>query len=95
MSRPTGHHHCSIRDTGARPQTQVSWPAWYCKISNRACVKLHKSITLISKEQGILGEKTLAKVENVIVEVENGDLPNAAMENIVSKIDSGIRSLKF
>ena len=27
---------------------------WYRKRCNRACVKLHKSITLISKEQGIL-----------------------------------------
>ena len=29
----------------------------------------------------------MAKVENVIVEMENGNLPNAVMENIESKID--------
>ena len=29
----------------------------------------------------------MAKVENVIVETENGNLPNAVMENIKSKID--------
>ena len=32
-------------------------------------------------------EKTMAKVENEIVQVENGYLPNAVMENIESKID--------
>ena len=30
---------------------------WYCKRCNRDCVKLLKSITLILKEQGILGKK--------------------------------------
>ena len=30
---------------------------WYCKRCNIACVKLHKSIKLISKEQGVLEKK--------------------------------------
>ena len=41
---------------------------WYCKRCNRACVELHKSKTLISKEQGFW-KKRMVKVENVLVEM--------------------------
>ena len=58
---------------------------------NRACVKLHKSKTLISEEQGIL-EKRMVKVENVVVEMDNGNLPNSVMENIESKIDERLKA---
>ena len=34
----------------------------------------------------------MLKAENVIVEMENGNLPNAVMENIESKIDERLKA---
>ena len=34
----------------------------------------------------------MVKAENVIVEMENGNLPNAVMENIESKIDERLKA---
>ena len=34
----------------------------------------------------------MVKVENVIDEMENGNLPNAVMENIESKIDERLKA---
>ena len=54
-------------------------------------IKLHKGITMISKEQGIL-EKRIVKVEKVIDEMENGNIPNAAMKKIENKIDERLKA---
>ena len=34
----------------------------------------------------------MVKVDNVIVEMENGNLPNSVMENIESKIDERLNA---
>ena len=50
-------------------------------VIEHACIKLHKGITIISKEQGIL-DKRMEKLQMVIDEMENGNIPNAAMKKI-------------
>jgi len=65
---------------------------WYCRRCNKACVKLHRSITLISKEQGLL-DKRVVKVENVIEEMEKGNLPDNVMKTIERKIDERVKSV--
>ena len=54
-------------------------------------MKLHKGMTLISKEQEML-ERRMVKVENVVVEMEKGNLPDAVMENIETKIDERLKA---
>ena len=46
---------------------------------------------MISKEQGIL-DKRMEKVEKVIDEMENGNIPNAAMKKIENKIDERLKA---
>lgn len=75
----------------ASDEEEQSGLHWYCKRCNRACVKLHKGITIISKEQEIL-EKRMVKVEKVIDEMENGNIPKAAMKEIERKIDEKLKA---
>ena len=82
--------YAALQEVGS-DEEEHSGLHWYCKMCNRACVKLHKGITLISKEQEML-ERRMVKVETVVVEMEKGNLPSAVMENIETKIDERLKA---
>ena len=82
--------YTALQEVGSDKEEQ-SGLHWYGKRCNKACVKLHKGMTLISKEQEML-ERRMVKVENVVVEMEKGNLPDAVMENIETKIDERLKA---